>query len=347
MISERIKNLSPYKTETTPAKIKLSSNELSIEFPDYIKQKIAQVVSQIPINKYPDPYAKDLKDVISQRFGVSPENIVLGNGSDELIYYLSIAVGELDRGVFYPIPTFPMYQISAKMLGRERVEVKLDKNFDIDLEASIKAIEEKKPVLAYFSYPNNPTGNCFSKEKIESICKYDLFCVIDEAYYHYSRKSFVDQALKSDNMVILRTLSKIGMAGLRVGIMIAREDVAYEINKLRLPFNITYPSQIIAKLLLSEFYQFIEEAVEKVIQERDRVYRALLSFKEIDVFPSEANFILFKVKGMSAKELHWKLVQEGVLIRDMSHILDNSLRVSIGQHQENDAFLEALSKVLC
>ncbi len=347
MISKRIKSLSPYKTETTVAKVRLSSNELSIDFPDYIKEKIAKEVAKIPLNKYPDPHARELKQIISQRIGVNPENIVLGNGSDELIYYLSIAIGEFDRGVFYPVPTFPMYQISAKILGRDPVEVKLDKNFDIDLEESIKAIQEKQPALAYFSYPNNPTGNCFSKEKIEKIYHLNLFCVIDEAYFDYSKKSFMDQAVKKDNMVILRTLSKIGMAGLRVGILIAKEEIAYEINKMRLPFNITYPSQVIAKLLLTEFYDFIQENVQKVIQERDRVYNALLSFKELEVFPSEANFILFKVKSMKACELHKKLIQEGVLIRDMSHILDNALRVSIGKDQENDAFLEALSKVLC
>ncbi len=347
MISKRIESLSPYKTETTIAKVRLSSNELSIDFPDYIKERIAKEVAKIPFNKYPDPHARELKQVISQKIGVNPENIVLGNGSDELIYYLSIAIGEFDRGVFYPVPTFPMYQISAKILGREPVEVKLDKNFDIDLEESIKAIQEKQPALAYLSYPNNPTGNCFSKEKVEKICSLNLFCVIDEAYFNYSKKSFLDQAIKKENMVVLRTLSKIGMAGLRVGILIAKEEIAYEINKMRLPFNITYPSQVIAKLLLTEFYDFIQEKIQRVIQERDRVYNALLSFKELEVFPSEANFILFRTKSMKASDLHKKLLHEGILIRDMSHILDNALRVSIGEPEENDAFLEALSKVLC
>ncbi len=346
MISQRIRELRAYKTETTPARVKLSSNELSIDLPDHVRERIAREVSRIPLNRYPDPQARELKEVIAQRFGVSPENIVLGNGSDELIYYLSIAVEEFSRGIFYPTPTFPMYEISARVLGRERVEVPLDENFDIDLENSLKAIEEKKPALAYFAYPNNPTGNCFSEDRIESVRSLGLFCALDEAYYHYSKKTFLNQALTRDDTVVLRTLSKIGMAGLRVGVLIAREDIAYEINKMRLPFNITYPSQVIAKLLLTEFYELIESAVEEVIKERERLFVELSSFKGIRVYPSQANFILFKAESMSAQELHRRLVERGVLIRNMSYLIEKALRVSVGKREENDEFLEALSKVL-
>ena len=348
MISQRVRGLKAYKTETTPAKVKLSSNELNVDFPDYVKERIKEEVSKIPINRYPDPKAEKLKEAIAYRFGVKPENILLGNGSDELIYYLSIAVGEFNRGVFYPVPTFPMYEISARIFGRDRVEVPLDRNFDLDLPSSVKAIQEKDPVLAYFSFPNNPTGGCFSEEKINAIRNLGLFCVIDEAYYHYSKRTFLQEALKSDSLVILRTLSKIGMAGLRVGILIGREDVIYELDKMRLPFNITYPSQVIARLMLTEFYDLIEKEVQKVIREREKLFESLRSFKELEVFPSDANFILFRVKSMSADELHSKLVERGVLIRNVSYLpgLDGCLRVSIGRSEENEIFLQALHSVL-
>lgn len=346
MISKRVLSLAPYKTETTPARIKLSSNELSIEFPEEVKRRISEEVSKIPFNRYPDPSANLLKEAIAQRFGVGPENILLGNGSDELIYYISLGIGEFDRGILYPVPTFSMYGISAQVIGRERVEVNLEKDFDIDLQSSIKAIEEKNPAIAYFAYPNNPTGNCFSEEKIRKIRDKGLFVVIDEAYYNYSGKTFFEDSLKREDTVVLRTLSKIGMAGLRVGFMIAKEEIIRELNKIRLPFNITYPSQVIATLILTEFYHLIEEEIKIVIRERERLYKELSNIEGIKVYPSSANFILFESLHMPARLLHKRLIEEGVLIRDFSYMIPQCLRVSIGKPEENDIFLEALHKVL-
>ena len=346
MISKRIRTLAPYKTETTGARVRLSSNELSLQLPKDVKKRIGEEVSRIPFNRYPDPEARELKEVIALRFGVKPENIVLGNGSDELIYYLSIAVGEYEKGVFYPVPTFSMYGISAQVLGREKIEVSLNNEFDIDLQKSLELIGDKKPALAYFAYPNNPTGNCFSEDKIKTIRDEGVFTVVDEAYYHYSGKTFLKEALEREDMVVLRTLSKIGMAGLRVGILIGKEEVVKEINKIRLPFNITYPSQVIAVLMLRDFYHIIEEAIQTVISERQRVYKEMLKMGGIRVYPSEANFIFFKSLYLSGDELYKRLLQKGVLVRNFSYMVANCLRVSIGGREENDAFLQALHEVL-
>ncbi|MEJ7620896.1 MAG: histidinol-phosphate transaminase [Aquificaceae bacterium] len=346
MISKRIRTLAPYKTETTGARVRLSSNELSLKLPEEVKRSIGEVVSKIPLNRYPDPEAGELKEVIAYRFGVNPENIVLGNGSDELIYYLSIAVGEYEKGVFYPVPTFSMYGISAQVLGREKIEVSLNDEFDIDLQKSLEQIRDKKPILAYFAYPNNPTGNCFSEDKIKTIRDEGVFVVVDEAYYHYSGKTFLKEALEREDTVVLRTLSKIGMAGLRVGILIGKEEVVKEINKIRLPFNITYPSQVIAVLMLRDFYHIIEEAIQRVVSERQRVYEEMLKLEGIRVYPSEANFIFFKSLYFSGDELYRRLLQKGVLVRNFSYMVADCLRVSIGEREENDAFLQALHEVL-
>lgn len=346
MISERIRSLSPYRTETTPAKVKLSSNELPIELPEFVIKRISQEVSKLPFNRYPDPEAKSLKEAIALRFGLREENILLGNGSDELIYYLSIAIGEFERGILYPVPTFSMYGISAKVLGREKVEVKLGEDFDIDLAESLKAPREKNPSLAYLAYPNNPTGNCFNEKSIRRLREEGLFLVVDEAYYHYSGKSFLKDALEREDTVILRTLSKIGMAGLRVGFLVGREELVKELNKVRLPFNITMPSQTIARLMLTEFYEIIQENVKEVIKERERVYRELSGVETLRVYLSEANFILFKSLSMPADLLHKKLLEQGVLIRNFSYMIPDCLRVSIGKPWENDAFLEAIHKAL-
>ncbi|MCS6957881.1 MAG: histidinol-phosphate transaminase [Aquificaceae bacterium] len=346
MISKRLGPLSPYKTETTPSRIKLSSNELAIDFPEEVRRRIAEEVSKIPFNRYPDPEARALREAIAQRFSIKEENILLGNGSDELIYYLSIGIGEFDRGIFYPTPTFSMYGISAQVLGRDRVEVPLREDFDIDITESLKVLREKRPSLAYFAYPNNPTGNCFSEDKIRRIREEGIFIVVDEAYYHYSGKTFLDEALRRDDTVVLRTLSKIGMAGLRVGFMVGKEEIVRELSKIRLPFNITFPSQVIATLMLTEFYHILEAEIKKVVEERQRVYEELLKLEGIKPYPSEANFILFKSLAMPAELLHKRMVEEGVLVRNFSYMIPQCLRVSIGKPEENDAFLEAIHKVL-
>ncbi len=347
MISKRISKLVAYKTETTPAKVRLSSNELPFDLPESLNKEISRELEKVQLGRYPDPNSEELREVLGEFFKVNPTNILLGNGSDELIYYLSISVGEFNQGIYFPVPTFPMYEISAKLLGRQAVGVPLLRDFDIDLPTSIKALEENECVLAFFSYPNNPTANLFSREKIESIREKGLFTVIDEAYYHYSGESFQEGALNREDTVVLRTLSKIGLAGIRVGIMIAKESVVGEINKARLPFNITLPSQVIAKVVLTKGRDFIEDSVNRVLEERKKLYKGLSEIEGVEVFPSRANFLLFRT-GVDASSVHRELVKEGVLVRDMSHLpaLDNCLRVSVGKEEENSLFLEKLSLVM-
>ncbi|WP_457600383.1 histidinol-phosphate transaminase [Hydrogenivirga sp.] len=347
MFSERLRRLKAYKTETTSARIRLSSNELPYDVVGELRSSISRELSRVQLNRYPDPHSEELREVIGEFFGVPPENLVLGNGSDELIYYLSIAVGEFNQGVYIPVPTFPMYEISAELLGRPILRVQLDKNFDIDLEKSLREISENSTALAYYSYPNNPTGNLFSRERIERIRDRDVFTVADEAYYSYSGESFLEDALRRSDTVVLRTLSKIGLAGLRVGILVGKEEVVSELNKVRLPFNVTLPSQVIAKVVLTEGRELIERAVEEVIRERERVFAELVNMKGVQAFSSRANFILFRTP-YPAESVHSELVKRGVLIRNMSYLpgLEGCLRVSIGKPEENNAFLEGLYNVL-
>ena len=347
MISNRVKSLRAYKTEVTPASVRLSSNEFPYDFPEELKTKIADEVRKIPLNKYPDPEGKALKEVLSEFLGVSEENILLGNGSDELIYYLNVGIGEFFHPVFIPIPTFPMYEVCASALGRPIVHSKLAEDFDIDINDSLEKIEEDRPVLAFFSYPNNPTGNLFSREKIESIRDRGIFCVIDEAYYHYSGETFMEDAITREDTVVLRTLSKIGMASLRVGILIGKEEVVKELNKVRLPFNITYPSQVIARVILTEGKKFLEEKIKEVIKERERIFNTLRVMEGVEVFPSRANFLLFRTE-FPAYDVYKALLKRDVLVRDISYLpgLSRCLRVSVGKPEENDRFLNALEESL-
>ena len=347
MISARVKGLVPYKTETTEARIRLSSNEFPYDFPEEIKLKVFEEFRKVEFNRYPDPAHRELKEILSDYLGVKEENISIGNGSDELIYYLSISVGELYHPVYIPVPTFPMYEISARVFGRPVIGVELNENFDINLEKSIELIEREKPSLAYFSYPNNPTGNLFSREKIEKIRDYKIFCVIDEAYYNYSGETFLEDALNRKDTVILRTLSKIGMAGLRVGILIGNEEIIKELEKVRLPFNVNSFSQVAVKVLLTEGREFLEEKINEIIKEREKVFNKMKSLRNVEVFPSKANFILFRTP-YPAHKVYEELLKRDVLVRNVSYLpsLERCLRVSIGKPEHNNRFLEALEESL-
>jgi len=343
MINKKLNGLSPYKTETTPCKVRLSSNELPFEFPDSIVKNALRHIDEEKIRLYPDPECKKLKEAISDFMGVPEENILLGNGSDELIYYLSLVIG--GKGILIPVPTFPMYFISAKVAGRKPSEVYLDKSFDLDMEGILKILGEVD--LGFFSYPNNPTGNLFSRKKISSLREKGIFTVIDEAYYDYAGDTFIDEALRREDTVVLRTLSKIGMAGLRIGILIGVRELIKEMEKVRLPFNVSAVSQAFATYILSEAKDYIKERVKKVIEERERLEREMSCINGVEVFKSRANFILFRTP-FTAQVVHRELIKEGVLVRDVSYmpLLDRCLRVSVGKPEDNDFFLDKLRLVI-
>ncbi len=348
MFARKIERLKAYKTETSEAKVKLSSNELPYDLPETLKRRIAKAVSEIPFNRYPDPYATRLREILAELWQVAPENIVLGNGSDELILNLVLAVGEPYEGIVYPIPTFPMYRVSAETVGRPVYEIPLRRDLDLDERKMAETLENYPSALLFISYPNNPTGNLFSREKIEKLKAKVGLLVSDEAYYDFSGETFLKEAIDpSQNVVVLRTLSKIGLASLRVGALIADEGFVKELFKVKMPFNITYPSQVAAEIVLTEGLEFIREAVSKVISERERLLKELRKMDFVEVFPSKANFFLFKTP-FGADEVHKLLLEEGVLVRNISYLpnLEGCLRVSVGKPEENDIFLEKLEKVL-
>ncbi len=346
MYLERLKNFKSYKTETTPCKIKLSSNENSFGLPEWLKNKIGEEIKKIPFQRYPDPTSSELKDVIADFYGVKPKNLVLGNGSDELIQLLTMVVGEYSQPVMYPVPTFPMYQVSADIVGREKAEFPLDEEFQLNKESIDKALN-KNPILAFFASPNNPTGNTLDRSLIKYVAENKVFTAVDEAYIDFSDKEdFINEALNSENLVVLRTMSKIGLAGIRLGVLIANEDIAKEIDKGRPPFNITSPTQVIGKVVLTDGRDEIKKQVDIIKNERDKMYEELKKIKGIKVFPSDANFILIKVKD--GDKIHQELIKKGILVRNMSHLpmMENCLRISIGKPEENKIFIETLKTIL-
>lgn len=348
----RLRELKAYKTETTPCKVRLSSNESPFDLSEELKDRILEEIRKINFQKYPDPTARALKEVLADFIeemdgvAVSPENLVLGNGSDELIHMLISVVGDLDKPVLYPVPTFPMYQVSSDILGRPKIEFFLNEYFDINIPDLDLALYEN-PQIALFASPNNPTGNSLNLEAIRYAIDRGVFTVIDEAYIHFSdRKSFLKLALEMDNVVVLRTMSKIGLASIRLGYLVAKREIAQLLDKARLPFNITYQTQAVAKVVLIEGREEIKKQIEFVKSERERVLTTLKEIDKVRVYPSDANFYLIKVPD--ADFFHKSLIRRDVLVRNMSHLpkMENCLRVSVGKREDNDAFIQALKDVV-
>ncbi len=338
LVRPNIRSLSAYEAKEIPCKVKLDANESPYGFKEALK-----VLKAIKTNRYPDPEARFLKKIVSRDFRIKTENILLGNGSDELIYYLITTFG---GPVLYPIPTFSMYGIIAQAIGENRIEVPLDEEFDLDINKILKTIRKEKPKLIFLSSPNNPTGNCFSLDRILRIIESSSLSivVVDEAYQPFaSVKGFIPLLEDYKNLVIMRTLSKIGLAGLRVGFLIANEKIINEVNKVRLPFNINSLSQTVAIEVLKD-RKILKSYIKSIISERNRLFNELAKIKGVSPYPSEANFILFRVK--EPDRIYERLLKKGVLVRNIKGVVDGCLRVTVGTPEENRIFVKVLKEVI-
>ncbi len=336
LVKKEVASLRAYQAKEIPCRVKLDANESPYGLKEALK-----AVGRIATNRYPDPEAKTLKAVLAKDLGVTPRNLLQGNGSDELIYYLIATFG---GPVLYPVPTFSMYGIISQALGEKKKEIPLDRGFDIDLDRMMAALRTVKPKLVFLSSPNNPTGNCFSYEKILKIIEGSKgIVVVDEAYQPFSGgKGFVPLLRDFRNLVIMRTLSKIGLAALRFGLLVADEEVIDEVNKVRLPFNVNALSQAVAIEALKK-KKALKAAIHAIADERDRMLGAMYTIPGVTPFPSEANFILFRVDD--AGRVYGRLLEEGILVRNISDAVSGCLRVTVGTPRDNALFLRALRKI--
>jgi histidinol-phosphate aminotransferase len=336
LVKKEVARLTAYHAKEIPCRIKLDANESPYGFSASLT-----AAATLPTNRYPDPEAKKFKNLMAKELGVSPENLLQGNGSDELIWYLIATFG---GPILYPVPTFSMYGIVSQALGAEKIEIRLDKGFDLDLERILSAMRKAKPKLIFLSSPNNPTGNCFSSDKILKIIEASRgIVVIDEAYQPFSsQRGFLPLLNDYRHLAILRTLSKIGLAALRFGFLIADIQIIEEVNKVRLPFNINSFSQAIAVAAFKE-KRFLHSSLKKIVSERERLFKELESIAGIKPFPSEANFILFTVKDPD--KVYHALLKEGILLKNMKDLIHGGLRVTVGSPEENSAFLKTLRRI--
>lgn len=338
LVRPSVRALKAYEAKEIPCKVKLDANESPYGF----GLKLPQPVST---NRYPDPEANQLRGMLASTMKTGRENVLVGNGSDELIYYLITTFG---GPVLFPTPTFVMYDAIARALGQEPVSVPLDDDFDLDTRAMLAAVRKHKPKLVFLASPNNPTGNCYSADRILRIAEVTKgLVVVDEAYGPFASSTGLAPLLVDyPNLIVMRTLSKIGLAALRVGYMAADAAIINEVNKVRLPFNLNTYSQAYAVAALKD-KKGIRQAIRAVSAERKRLHKELSGIQGAEPFPSEANFILFRVAARGgADAVYAALLKRGVLIRNLNGLIKNCLRVTVGTDKENTAFLKALKETL-
>ncbi|MCC6712619.1 MAG: histidinol-phosphate transaminase [Candidatus Dadabacteria bacterium] len=345
-LSGRVRGLSAYSVPHRECSVRLDGNESPFPLPTDVAERVVQETGHLELNRYPDPEAHDLRALLSGISGFPSGGIILGNGSDEIIGMLVTAFTGGTGKVVCPAPTFSMYRLSGLALGATILEPGLDDRFDLDMAGMRALVEEKDPDIIFLASPNNPTGNAYSEDRIlEIINLAGGLVVVDEAYADFSGRSFLPLVREYGNLAVMRTLSKIGFAGLRLGMLYAGEGIVHEINKVRYPYNINSVSQCAARVVL-ENREFIAENVRLVVGERGRVFAALSETPGIEAFPSDANFILFRAPDADA--VFEGLIERDVLIRNFNRPgrLENCLRVTIGTPGENDAFLAALRGAL-
>lgn len=346
LVRNKIKGLKTYQVENMDEGTKLHANENPYPPSPKLLKKIFQRLDKLELNRYPDPDCRNLKQAIANTTGTLPEQIIIGNGSDELIQYLMQVLCDEGDTISFPDPTFAMYGITAQCLGLNPVSFPLNDSWDFEALSALKVLAEHKARIVFISYPNNPTGNCFSGQEIQQVIEqFEGIVVLDEAYQDFSGKSFLNQMEKHNNLVILRSLSKIGLAGLRIGYGIFPVMLAEQVNKVRLPYNSNSISQWVATELLNDF-SHVKNQIHSIVEERNRLMDELSKLPAITVYPSNSNFILFQAPE-GGEKLFNNLKKNGTLLRNLnSHPrLKNCLRVTIGTKQENDQFLDQLRKV--
>ena len=348
IIRDEIRALSAYHVPESTGMVKLDAMENPYRLPEALRAKIARSVEQAAFNRYPDPTAAELKERLRAAFGVPADmHLLLGNGSDELIQVLALAVARPGTVVLGLEPSFVMFRMIATYAGARYAGVELREDFELDAERVLAAFERHRPALTFVAYPNNPTGNLFDAELVTRIIEAAPgVVVVDEAYHAFAGKSFMPGLRRHPNLLIMRTVSKLGLAGIRLGALIGPAAWLGELDKVRLPYNVNTLTQLVACEVLQQG-EVLTEQVSAIKLERARLERDLARLPGVTAYPSDANFVLFRISN--AERVFDGLKRRGVLIKSLhgSHrLLENCLRVTVGTPDENTAFLTALAETL-
>ena len=353
VIRAEIAALSAYHVQDAEGFIKLDAMENPFAVPAELRNGLAQHLAAAAINRYPDPSASALKDALRRAMGIPDAlDILLGNGSDEIIQMLAMACARPGATLLSVEPAFVMFNMIATFCGLNYVGVPLQADdFALDEQAMLAAIETHQPALTFIAYPNNPTGNLFDRDALDRVIRASNgLVVIDEAYFAFSSSSFLDELEQYPNVVLMRTVSKLGLAGARLGLLIGKAHWLAEIDKVRLPYNINCFTQAAAGFLLDHVEHFTRQTAQ-LIDERAAMARGLARLfarhTGATQLPSEANFILIRLPA--AAQVFAELKARKILVKNTgaSHaLLHDTLRITIGSPDENAALLAALTAIL-
>jgi len=349
-VRPEIRALSAYQVPDATGLVKLDAMENPYTWPQELRREWAQLLQGLDVNRYPDPRGPALRERLYAAAGIpAGMELLLGNGSDEIIQMIALALAGPDRPVLSVDPGFVMYRMIAGFCGMPYVGVPLREDFALDLPALLQALEEHRPAVVFLAYPNNPTGNLFDAAALEQVLgRAPGLVVVDEAYAPFTDASFMDRLGSFDNLVVMRTLSKLGLAGLRLGFLAGPSAWLREFDKVRLPYNINVLTQASAAFALR--HQGVFDAQTRAIRaERDRLQGALAALPGLTPYPSEANFILVRCPAGRAAALFDGLKQRRVLVKQLhgAHpLLEDCLRLTVGRPEENARLLEALAALL-
>jgi histidinol dehydrogenase len=347
-IGPAVRVMHAYPVAPANGLLKLDAMENPYELDSGLRRALAERLAALPINRYPVPSYSRLKGLIATTLGV-PEGfpVVVGNGSDELISMLGLAVAGSGRPILAPQPSFVMYELGATLARCRFVGVPLHPDFSLDGEAMLAAIERERPALVYLAYPNNPTGNAFDDGLVERIVRASPgLVVIDEAYQPFAQRSWMPRLAQFPNLVVMRTVSKIGLAGIRIGYLAADPAIANELEKVRPPYNISVLDEAAAEFAL-EHHEVLADQARRLRESRDRMAADLAAIDGLSVTPSLANFVLARVGDADA--VHRGLVERGILVRNVSRmhpLLANCLRLSVGTPDDCRRLVGALRDIL-
>ncbi len=347
-----VRSIAGYHVPDASGYIKLDAMENPYQLPDELRAELGQRLADAALNRYPVASYATLKQKIRAGLGVpSGYDVLLGNGSDELISIMATAVARQDRKavVMAPTPAFVMFARSAQFAGADFVGVPVKADFSLDLPAMLAAIEQHEPSLVFLAYPNNPTGNLFDADAMAAIIRAlgeTGIAVVDEAYQPFAKKSFMGRLPEFPNLVVMRTLSKLGLAGIRLGYLSGDPKLLEQFEKVRPPYNVNVLTQVAAEFALDHL-DVLDRQAEMLNAERSRLAAELAALPGVEVFPSAANFISLRVPD--ADKACAELRSKNVLIKNlgkMDRMLANCIRVTVSTPEENTAFLNALKASL-
>lgn len=353
IVRDDVRAMGAYHVADSHGLVKLDAMENPYGLPDDLRRQLAARLADVALNRYPVPSSAALRASLRSVMKV-PEgmDVLLGNGSDELISILSLAAAKPGAKVLAPVPGFVMYAMSAQFAGLEFVGVPLRADFTLDREAMLAAMAEHQPAIVYLAYPNNPTGNLFDEADMEAIVKAAKgpvsrsLVVVDEAYQPFAQHSWMPRLPEFDNLLVMRTVSKLGLAGIRLGYLAGPPAWLEQFDKVRPPYNVNVLTEATALFVL-EHADVLDAQAEQLRAERATVAAALAALPGVTVYPSAANFLLVRVPD--AAKMFERLLARKVLIKNVSKmhaLLANCLRVTVSTPQENAQFLEAFAASL-